>query len=236
MAGRPARRRPRPPQAAAPAAHRPSDGRRLPFGGSAGPVRARVQDRPGRTGQGQRTVATQGTDRLRPRRLHHRLREPSGHLPRGQSTTSWVQTPAMAPYIASHFRPRQCDPCPVRASCTRGRAARSVYFLPQHLHELQARNRADQQDPAWRKLYALRSGAEGTVAELALGHQARRCRYHGLPKTHVQHVLTAIAVNIERLTEQVPWGTTYRPRRPTAFQEYLESHGLHRALWWRQGK
>ncbi|MFC4885307.1 transposase [Streptomyces beijiangensis] len=159
-----------------------------------------------------------------------------------QVTTSWVQAPAVAPYIAAHFRPRQCDPCPARTSCTRGQAARSVYFLPQHLHELQARNRADQQDPAWRKLYALRSGAEGTIAELALGRRARRCRcrcrcrYHGLSKTHVQHVLTAIAVNIGRLTEQDPRNTAYRPRRPTAFQQYLESHGLPRPLWWRQGK
>jgi hypothetical protein len=156
--------------------------------------------------------------------------------PRGQVTTSWVQAPAMAPYIAAHFRPRQCDPCPARSSCTRGQAARSVYFLPQHLHELQARNRADQQDPAWRKLYAVRSGAEDTIAELALGHRARRCRYHGLSKTHVQHVLTAIAVNIERLTQQYPRDTTYRPRRPTAFQQYLDSHGFPRPLWWRQGK
>ncbi|MGW1871488.1 transposase [Streptomyces mauvecolor] len=91
--------------------------------------------------------------------------------PRGQVTTSWVQAPAMAPYIATHFRPRQCDPCPARPLCTRGRAARSVYFLPQHLHELQARNRVEQQDPVWRKLYALRSRAEGTIAELALGHR-----------------------------------------------------------------
>jgi hypothetical protein len=156
--------------------------------------------------------------------------------PRGQATTSWVQAPAQDPYIAARFRPRQCDPCPARSLYARGRAARTVYFVPEYLHELQARNRADQQDPTWRKLYALRSGVEGTIAELALGHRARRCRYHGLAKTHVQHVLTAIAVNIERLTGQSSQGATYRPRRPTAFQQYLESHGIPRPLWWRQGK
>ncbi|MEV0093688.1 hypothetical protein [Streptomyces sp. NPDC050738] len=68
--------------------------------------------------------------------------------PRDETTTGGGQAPAMAPYIAAHFCPRQGDPCPACSSCTRGRAARSVYFLPQHLHELQARNRADQQDPA----------------------------------------------------------------------------------------
>ncbi|MFJ2746232.1 transposase [Streptomyces sp. NPDC087440] len=75
--------------------------------------------------------------------------------------------------MAAHFRPRQCGPCPTRSSCTRGQGPRTVYFLPRYLHELQARNRADQHDPAWHKLYALRSGAEGTIAELALGHRAR---------------------------------------------------------------
>ncbi|MDQ0605399.1 transposase [Streptomyces canus] len=156
--------------------------------------------------------------------------------PRGQTAKSWVEAPAQAPYISARFRPRHCDPCPTRSLCARGRAARTVYFLPQQLHELQARSRADQQDPAWRQLYAVRSGVEGTIAELALGHRARRCRFHGLPKTHVQHVLTAIAVNIERLAEQDPQNAIHRPRRPTAFQQYLVSHGFPRPLWWRQGK
>ncbi|MEV0093689.1 transposase [Streptomyces sp. NPDC050738] len=71
---------------------------------------------------------------------------------------------------------------------------------------------------------------------MALGHRARRCRYHGLSKTHVQHAMTAIAVNIERLTGQDPRDTIYRPRRPTALQQYLESHDFPRPLRWRQGK
>jgi len=29
----------------------------------------------------------------------------------------------------------------------------------------------------------------------------RHCRYRGQPKAHLQHVLTAVAVNIERLTD-----------------------------------
>lgn len=89
-------------------------------------------------------------------------------------------------------------------------------------------------DPAWRKRHALRSGAEGTIAEFALGHQARRCRYRGTAKTHVQLVLTAIAVNIERLSQHDPQATP--TRRPTAFQQYTDSRHLPRPLWWRQGK
>ncbi|MEV6956066.1 transposase [Streptomyces sp. NPDC051183] len=44
-------------------------------------------------------------------------------------------------------------------------------------------NRADQQDPTWRRLYASRSGIEGTVNEIVNGHQMRRCRYRGTPKS-----------------------------------------------------
>jgi Transposase DDE domain len=141
----------------------------------------------------------------------------------------------MAPYAVVRFGKRQCGPCPEKAKCTSGEA-RTINFLPRHLHEAQERNRADQQDPAWRKLYASRSGAEGTIAEFTGGHRARRCRYQGLAKTHVQHVLTALAVNVERLSRQEPADTDYRPRSPTAFQQYLDAHELPRPIWWRQGK
>ncbi|WUH95626.1 transposase [Streptomyces sp. NBC_00433] len=48
--------------------------------------------------------------------------------------------------------------------------------------------------------YAFRSGVEGTVNEFAHGHGMRHCRHRGQPKAHPHHVLTAIAVNIERLS------------------------------------
>jgi hypothetical protein len=156
--------------------------------------------------------------------------------PAGKITGNWVQAPAMAPYIAARFDARQCDPCQVRSSCTRGTSARTINFLPQHLHELQAQHRAAQDTPEWKRLYGARSGIEGTVNECVNGHQMRRCRYHGLAKTHVQHVLTAIAINVERLSGQEPADSTYRPRPPTAFQQYLDAHELPRPLWWRQGK
>ena len=102
---------------------------------------------------------------------------------------------------------------PARAACTTsGDGKRTVGFPPRELYELQVRNRADQQDPAWHKRYAVRSGVEGTVCELARGHGMRHCRYRGQPKAHLQHVLTAIAVNIERLSQLAP-GQSTSPRR-----------------------
>ncbi|MFD8717791.1 transposase [Streptomyces sp. NPDC059629] len=68
------------------------------------------------------------------------------------------------------------------------------------------------------------------------GHRGRRYRYRGLAKTHVQHVVTALAINVERLSLQEPAGGPYRPRPPTAFQQHHDKLGLLRPLWLRQGK
>jgi transposase len=155
--------------------------------------------------------------------------------PNGQTSRAWIEPPAMAPYTVARFHPRQCNPCPDRPACTRGTGARTVNFLPRHLHELQTRNRTDQQDPQWRRLYAIRSGVEGTICEFINGHQARRSRYHGLRKTHVQHVLTGIAINIERLASRAS-RHPHHPRSPTNFQQYLNTRGLKWECWWRQGK
>nr|WP_079166323.1 transposase [Streptomyces oceani] len=35
-------------------------------------------------------------------------------------------------------------------------------------------------------------------------HRGRRCRYRGLAKTQVQHALTALAINVERLSLRGP--------------------------------
>nr|WP_238598055.1 transposase [Saccharothrix sp. ALI-22-I] len=126
--------------------------------------------------------------------------------PQGQVSSGWhgpypTSSPNSAPLIVARFTKNQCQPCPVRAKCTTSRdSARNVGFPPRELLELQLRNRAERQEPAWHKYYAVRSGIEGSICEFAHGHGMRRCRYRGQAKTHLQHVLTAIAVNIERLS------------------------------------
>jgi hypothetical protein len=60
----------------------------------------------------------------------------------------------------------------------------------------------------------------------------RHCRYRGQPKAHLQHVLTAIAVNIERHSQLPPDEAPAR-RPPTAFQEYLDQHDIQRLRSWR---
>ena len=92
--------------------------------------------------------------------------------PQGQVSKGWhgpypTSSPHAAPLIVARFTKDQCQPCPARAACTTsGDGKRTVGFPPRELYELQARNRADQQDPAWHKRYAVRSGVEGTVCEV----------------------------------------------------------------------
>ncbi|MEU5323626.1 transposase [Streptomyces sp. NPDC021056] len=87
--------------------------------------------------------------------------------------------------------PTPVRPVP-RPACLHPRHRRPHRELPPRpLHELQARARADQQDPQWKRLYATRSGAECTICEFINAHQARRSSYHRIRRTHVQHVLPA---------------------------------------------
>jgi len=109
----------------------------------------------------------------------------------------------------------QCQPCPVRAKCTTSReGARNVGFPPRELRGLQARVRAEQQTPDWKTRHALRCGMERTMSEVAHGHGMRRCRHRAEPKAHLQHIPTAIAVNIERLSARSATENPPPDRRP----------------------
>jgi hypothetical protein len=74
---------------------------------------------------------------------------------------------------------------------------------------------------------------EDTINEFAHGHGMRRCRYRGQPKAHLQHVFTAIGVNIERLSGLPSPGETISPRSPTALQDFLDQHEVPRLKSWR---
>jgi hypothetical protein len=159
--------------------------------------------------------------------------------PQGQVSKGWhgpypTSSPTAAPLIVARFTKGQCQPCPARTRCTTSReSARNVGFPPRELHDLQIRVRAEQQTPDWQARYAVRSGVEGTINELAHGHGMRRCRYRGQPKTHLQHIFTAIAVNIERLSGLSSADEAPPSRPPTAFQNFLDQRGISRLKSWR---
>ncbi|MFE3827984.1 transposase [Streptomyces sp. NPDC059092] len=94
-------------------------------------------------------------------------------------------------------------------------------------------SRTEQQTQEWLSRYSLRAAIESTISGFVNGHGMRRCRYRGQGKAHIQHVLTAIAVNIERLSALPPAEEAPAPRRPTAFQNYLDQRELPRPKSWR---
>lgn len=159
--------------------------------------------------------------------------------PQGQVSRGWhgpypTSSPTAAPLIVARFTKGQCHPCPARTQCTTSsESARNVGFPPRELRDLQLRVRTQQQTAEWKARYAVRSGVEGTVNEFAHGHGLRRCRYRGRNKAHLPPVLTAIAVNIERLSGLPPTGEGPSPRQPTAFQSYLDQRAIPRLKSWR---
>jgi transposase len=54
---------------------------------------------------------------------------------------------------------------------------------------------------AFQQAYALRSGIESTHEQAIRRCGLRRSRYIGLAKTHLQHLLTAVAINLVRLSD-----------------------------------
>jgi len=122
--------------------------------------------------------------------------------PHGKVSRNWQ--PARSrdglPVIRATFRQPDCRPCPDRSRCTRSEDnARHVTFLPRRQQQTQQRLRAEQATDAWRQRYALRCGVESLIAQASRRSDLHQARYRGLAKTHLQHVLTALAINLVRV-------------------------------------
>ncbi|MFD7020917.1 transposase [Streptomyces sp. NPDC059928] len=107
--------------------------------------------------------------------------------------------------VQATFDKTTCLACPVRSQCTASATRpRAVSLLPtRELHEIQARNRLDQQTKDWQQRYAIRAGIEATLSQNIRNCGLRRTRYRGLARTHVQHVLTAMACSLTRITDWI---------------------------------
>lgn len=54
-------------------------------------------------------------------------------------------------------------------------------------------------DEQWRAKYRTRAGIEGTIHQAVAVTGMRRARDRGLQKTHLEHVFSAVALNLIRL-------------------------------------
>ena len=100
------------------------------------------------------------------------------------------------------FSRKDCTPCPLRARCTRAkREPRIIRLQAREQHEALRAARERQATPTFRERYAARAGIEATHAQAVRRSGLRNSRYLGLAKTHLQHVATAVAINLVRLGE-----------------------------------
>jgi len=134
--------------------------------------------------------------------------------PQGKWSLPWHERrdPSRDPWFAAHFRTPDCAPCPTRSLCTRSpRQARFFKLLPREQQEALHQARDSHATETGQKRYARRAGIEGTISQSVRAFGARRTRYRGLPKTHLQQVMTAVAINVRRLVawfDEVPKATT----------------------------
>jgi transposase len=129
--------------------------------------------------------------------------------PQGQTSHSWWKE---GDTVKIKFLPAICAACPVRAACTDATSGgRSLKLLPQAAQQALQERRQEQATPAFHEQYATRSGIEAALSQAVRRSGLRRARYDGLAKVQVQHICTAVAVNVVRLDAwltQMPLGRT----------------------------
>jgi transposase len=142
--------------------------------------------------------------------------------PGGRTSISW--TPAVDDraneVVKIKFSMHDCQPCPHRVDCTRAKRRTITVRCEEHYGALQAA-RARENSAAYTMAYAKRAGIEGTLSEGIRAHGLRRTRYIGEAKTHLQHVLTAAAINFVRIGHWL-MGKPLATTRTSAFKQLIE--------------
>lgn len=126
--------------------------------------------------------------------------------PAGKQNYSWLPngdgSRGVIGGVRVQFASRDCSHCPLRVRCTRAKSApRELVFLPREQYEALREAKQRQNTADFREAYALRAGIESTHAQALHRSDLRRTRYIGLAKTRLQHIFTAIALNMIRATE-----------------------------------
>jgi transposase len=128
--------------------------------------------------------------------------------PAGRPSSSW--TPAIDKRTNAVIKIRwsrtDCGQCAHRTACLDPRhqtkyPRRTLTVRPEDQYRALQAARERQTTEAFARLYGLRAGIEGTLSQGVRTCGLRRSRYVGQPKTHLGHVLTAVAVNLQRIDD-----------------------------------
>lgn len=135
--------------------------------------------------------------------------------PEGKISHTWTERADFQEFdvIRAQFGKADCLACPSRALCTRSNdGPRQLVFRTQEQHEAIQAARKRQMTLPFKERYAKRSGIEGTISQGSRAFGIRDCRYRGDAKTHLQHLLIAIAINVTHLFSWYMEATPFKHR------------------------
>jgi transposase len=134
--------------------------------------------------------------------------------PMGKQSISWHPhtSPQSGMRWEARFARKDCTSCPHRAQCTRAKKEpRIVGLQAREQYEALQAARQYQTTEAFKEHYAMRAGIESTLSQGVRGFDLRRSRYIGLAKTHLQHILIAVGINLKRV---MAWFSHPQPAKP----------------------
>jgi transposase len=103
--------------------------------------------------------------------------------------------------VKARFHRTDCAGCGQREKCIRSGVGNArtltLPLRPQYEALVQARGQLASEQG--RSEYRQRAGVEGTISQAVRANGLRHARYHGLAKTHLQHLATAAGLNIGRV-------------------------------------
>jgi transposase len=114
----------------------------------------------------------------------------------------------------ARFARQDCTPCRFRSPCTKAKKEpRLIGLQTREQYEALQAARQQQTTAEFRQRYAARAGIESTHEQAIRRCGLRWCRYLGSAKTHLQHLLTAAAINLVRIADWWQGKTPAQTRR-----------------------
>ncbi|GAC1314033.1 MAG: IS1182-like element ISGvi6 family transposase [Ktedonobacteraceae bacterium] len=138
---------------------------------------------------------------------------------------SWLSRKSHPDLIKIQFSTTDCRSCPRLSNCVQSTSKyprRTLVIRPQAQHAALQAARQRQRTETFQQKYALRAGIEATISQGVRAFDLRRSRYLGLPKTHLQHLGIAAAINLVRLVDWLD-GNPIAPTRVSAFERLYKA-------------
>jgi transposase len=136
--------------------------------------------------------------------------------PEGHESRKWHEQPDQVgtPTVYIKFHPPTCRVCPLRARCVKSETLpRSLAIRSQAAFETLQTARERQQSDQFQQQMGERAGVEGVFNQGNRRCDLRHARYIGHAKVHLQHLISATALNLVRVgawLAETPRATTRR--------------------------